>query len=112
MSTARKTIKYDEENSALDQYNASRNIQDAAARYNLESEGRFSRIETTLVLVADNLKDTTDTIKGLTEKHSDIAAELAALKTQMSVIRWIGSAVGLAVIGLVLETLYLIVKAI
>ena len=87
----------------------SRRMEDAATRlqdFHLESEGRFNRIEVTLQTVAENLKTTSEAVQGLNKKDTDFATELATLKTQMNVVKYVGGAVALGVIGLLLETFH------
>lgn len=91
----------------------SRRMEESAGKmhdFSLASEGRFSRIEANLEQISANLKDITDTTKSINIKQTDFATDMARLQTQMNMIKWLGSAVGLAVIGLIVESFYILVK--
>ena len=85
---------------------------DKMQEHSIESEGRLAHMETALEQLTANMKTATENISDIKSKNSTAETQVATLANQMGIIKWFSGAVGLAIIGIVIETLYFLFKAI
>ena len=78
----------------------------------VQNEGRLSKIETSLELLTEQSNRTIESINKIKSGNVETTADISELKTQMNIIRWWSCALGVAIIGVIVETMYFLFKSI